>query len=243
MLSLADRYRKFEFQLTDLEDQIIQYILQNRSDVVNMSVQHLAQQTHTVPNSVMRLMKKLEYEGFTQLKLRLKDEMATKETKSPSFQYEMERTMELTDKRLIQLASEWIHHSQRLLVFGAGAHSYISELIVMNIRPFHKDVTFSEHRHENMASLQRFTKKDVVILLSQSGETEQTLDLGKYAKNQGARIIGMSHIGESSLTELVDLMLYCYAPKEETKGYNTTNFVPMAMIARLLVESYRKLCV
>lgn len=243
MLPLEDRYRKFEFQLTDLEDQIIQYILHNRMEVVNMSIQHLAKQTHTVPNSIMRLMKKLDYEGFTQLKLRLKDELATKETKSQSFQYEIERTMELTDTRLIQLAGEWMNQSHRILVFGAGAHSYISELIVMNIKPFHKEVTFSEHRHENIAALQHFTKKDVVILLSQSGDTKQTLDLGDYAKKQGARIIGMSHIGESSLSKLADLMLYCYAPKEETKGYNTTNFVPMAMISRLLLESYRKLCV
>ncbi|WP_270179771.1 MurR/RpiR family transcriptional regulator [Alkalihalobacillus sp. CinArs1] len=243
MLSLEERYRKFEFQLTDLEDQIIQYMLEHRRDVVKMSIQKLAKETHTVPNSIMRLMKKLEYEGFTQLKLRLKDEMEETETNPDSFQYEIERTFELTDPKLIEVASEWMHQSQRLLVYGAGALSYISELLVMNIKPFHKDVTFTVHRHQNIAALHHFTKKDLVILLSQSGDTDQTVELAEYAKERGARVLGMSHMGESRLSRVADLMLYCYAPKEEIKGYNTTNFVPMAIVGRKVVEAYRKLCV
>ncbi|MBM7692765.1 DNA-binding MurR/RpiR family transcriptional regulator [Peribacillus deserti] len=243
MLTLEERYRKHEFQLTDLEEQIIEYILSHRELVVGMSIQNLAKETFTVPNSIMRLMKKLEYEGFTQLKLRLKDELSALKKEESSFRQELDKTWDLVDEKMIGQAADWMAASQRLLVFGAGAQAAISELLVMNIKAFHKEVTFSEHRHENIAALQHFRKKDVVILLSQSGETEQTLDLAVLAKKQEARVIGISHFGKSRLSNLADLMLYCYAPKEETNGYNTTNFVPMAIVGRLLVEAYRKRCV
>lgn len=62
-MRFEERVHKYEYKLNDTDDQIIDYILQYKEDVTGQSIQVLASQAYTVPNTITRLSKKLGYDG------------------------------------------------------------------------------------------------------------------------------------------------------------------------------------
>jgi len=54
----------------------------------------------------------------------------------------------------------------------------------------------------------------VVLLISQSGETADTLASLKYLKDQGIKTIGIINVPESSMGRLVDFLIETHAGPE-----------------------------
>ncbi len=69
----------------------------------------------------------------------------------------------------------------------------------------------------------RFTQRDLVIAVSQSGETADTLAAVKQARVQGARVLGVCNVLGSTLARFSDALLYTAAGPEigvaSTKAY------------------------
>lgn len=104
----------------------------------------------------------------------------------------------------------------------------------------------SEFRYRNPI----ITNKTLVIIISQSGETLDTLAALKDAKSKGARVIAITNVVGSSISREADDVLYTWAGPEiavaSTKAY-TTQLVAMYIIAlyiarlseNISVEEYR----
>ena len=79
----------------------------------------------------------------------------------------------------------------------------------------------SEFRYKNMF----IDDKSLVIFVSQSGETADTLAALKEAKKQGAKTLAITNVVGSSISREADKVVYCYAGPEisvaSTKAYTT----------------------
>lgn len=79
----------------------------------------------------------------------------------------------------------------------------------------------SEFRYKNMF----VDDKSLVIFVSQSGETADTLAALKEAKKQGAKTLAITNVVGSSISREADKVVYCYAGPEisvaSTKAYTT----------------------
>jgi glucosamine--fructose-6-phosphate aminotransferase (isomerizing) len=77
-------------------------------------------------------------------------------------------------------------------------------------------------------------KGDLVIAVSQSGETLDTMEAVREAKKKGATVLAISNVVESSIPRLADLAFYTHAGPEigvaSTKAF-TTQLVAIALIA------------
>ncbi len=77
-------------------------------------------------------------------------------------------------------------------------------------------------------------KNTLLILVSQSGETADTLAALRYAKEQGARVLSITNVVGSSIARESDDVFYTWAGPEvavaSTKAY-TTQIVALVMIA------------
>lgn len=74
-MNFHDRTLLNELKLNDTDDQIIEYIKENIEKVVNQSIKKTSEELFTVPNSIVRLSKKLGYNGFSEMKFALKQEL------------------------------------------------------------------------------------------------------------------------------------------------------------------------
>ena len=69
------------------------------------------------------------------------------------------------------------------------------------------------------------TKKDLVIIISQSGETADSLEALRLARNAGVDVLAIVNVVGSSIARAADMVLYTYAGPEisvaSTKAYMT----------------------
>ncbi len=85
-----------------------------------------------------------------------------------------------------------------------------------------------------------FSEGDLVVAVSQSGETADTLAALKAAREQGATVLAVSNVLESAIPRAADGSLYTHAGPEigvaSTKAF-TTQLVAMLMLAVFLGRS------
>lgn len=56
-MQFQERIQKYEYKLNDTDDQIIEYIINHKQEITNISIQTLTSRLYTVPNTIVRLSK------------------------------------------------------------------------------------------------------------------------------------------------------------------------------------------
>ncbi|MDQ0218134.1 MurR/RpiR family transcriptional regulator [Peribacillus cavernae] len=234
-----ERAQKFEYKLNDTDDQIIEYIIDNKKEVVKLSIQSLASNLFTVPNTITRLSKKIGYDGYSQLKNSLKEELFTEqENLEDSLHFNLQKTFSLIDIDKIAIVTRMLHEAKQVLFFGVGDTVPFCEMMVKNLKIVGKQSEFYMHRHEIIHEINKLDQEDVLFLLSLSGETSQVLEIAALGKERGVKIISLTHFTRNSLQKLADIHLYCYSPGKTLNGYNITDRTPLMIVLRTLSEYY-----
>jgi DNA-binding MurR/RpiR family transcriptional regulator len=237
-MRLEERVQKFEYKLNETDDQIIEYILKHKQEVVKLSIQALAARLFTVPNTIIRLSKKLGYDGFSQLKNSLKDELRAQQVEpEDGLHLYIQKTFQVIDPDRIALVAKRIHEAERVLLFGVGDTAPFCDMLARDLRITKKNVEFHVHRHETLRETQLLTPDDLLMLISLSGETAQVLEVAQLAKSRGVPLVSLTHFYRNSLQRLADVNLYCYAPKQKIKDYNVTDRTSLLIVLRLLAEA------
>ncbi|KKI94026.1 RpiR family transcriptional regulator [Bacillus sp. SA1-12] len=235
----SERVQKYEYKLNDTDDQIVEYIMQNKNDVTTISIQALASLLYTVPNTITRLSKKLGYDGYSQLKNSLKEEInKTVNTQEDSFYFTINKTISLIDMEIISIVAKMLQRARRIIFFGVGDTAPFCELMVKNTRIVGKQADYYVHRHEILYGINQLEKQDVVFFLSLSGETKEVLEMAQLGKEREVQTISLTHFNRNSLQQITDVNLYCYSPRKNVNGYNVTDKTPMMIILQRLSEYF-----
>ncbi|MFQ3544401.1 MurR/RpiR family transcriptional regulator [Halobacillus rhizosphaerae] len=236
-MDLKDRAHKYEYKLNDTDDQIINYILANKSEVIEISIQSLAKELYTVPNTITRLTKKLGYDGFSHLKNSLKDEIKSEEVGQEStIQYNIRRTVELMDEERLSSIVKVLRQAERVFVYGVGDTMPFCELFATHLKIGGKTAEFFLHRHDAVYAMNHATSKDVLFLLSMSGETEQILEMVKLAKDRKVTIVSLTHFSRNTLQEQSNLSYFFYSPRRMLENYNISDKTPVMLALQKLSE-------
>lgn len=159
----------------------------------------------------------------------------------------------LPEQGLIQMDGvyqfqEKLVNADRILIIGCGTSWHaglVAEYIFEELARIPVEVEYaSEFRYRNPV----ITEKDVVIAISQSGETADTLAAIKLAKERGATIFGVCNVVGSSIARETHAGAYTHAGPEigvaSTKAF-TAQVAVLTLIAikiahkkGLLKESY-----
>lgn len=237
-----DRVHKFEYKLNDTDDQIIEFIMNNKKEMVHISIQALAAQLFTVPNTLTRLSKKLGYDGYSHLKNSIKEELQSDDTlEKDELHQNIQRTLSLLDPDKLAITVKMIQDAERVLFFGVGDSMPFCEMMVKNLKIAGKLTEFHAHRHDIMHEINHLKKDALLFFISLSGETPQVLELAKLCKEKQLRSISLTHFSRNSLQSLADVNLFCYSPRQTIDGYNITDKTPLMIIIRALSLHYWQL--
>lgn len=129
---------------------------------------------------------------------------------------------------------EQIAKADRIIIIACGTSwhaALVAEYYFEDLARIPVEVEYaSEFRYRNPI----IRKNDVVIAISQSGETADTLAALKMAKEQGATLIGIVNVVGSTISRVTDAGSYTHAGPEigvaSTKAF-TTQLVLLAMMA------------
>ncbi|MGP4079994.1 MurR/RpiR family transcriptional regulator [Pseudalkalibacillus sp. R45] len=234
-MNLQERAHKYEYKLNDTDDQIVEFMLSHRDQVIEISIQALAKELFTVPNTITRLTKKLGYDGFSQLKNELKDELRLEsEAEEGTIQYNMNRTLELVDYDLIRQVTKQILQSRHIYIFGVGDNLPFCELFTTHLKIGGQTAEYFLHRHDAIYAINHAGKQDVLFLISISGETDQMIEMAELAREKGVTVISLTHFTRNPLQEKADYKLFFYSPKKMLENYNISDKTPVMMVLQLL---------
>jgi len=150
-----------------------------------------------------------------------------------------------TDKGIIQMAGvddnlEKFLNANKIIIIACGTSWHaglVSEYIFENIARIPVEVEYaSEFRYRNPV----INENDIVIAISQSGETADTLAAIKLAKSRGAFVFGVCNVVGSSIARETHAGAYTHAGPEigvaSTKAF-TTQITVLTLIALKLAKA------
>ena len=150
-----------------------------------------------------------------------------------------------TDKGIIQMAGvddnlEKFLNANKIIIIACGTSWHaglVSEYIFEDIARIPVEVEYaSEFRYRNPV----INENDIVIAISQSGETADTLAAIKLAKSRGAFVFGVCNVVGSSIARETHAGAYTHAGPEigvaSTKAF-TTQITVLTLIALKLAKA------
>lgn len=145
----------------------------------------------------------------------------------------------LVDEGIIKMAGIWDHldrisQAQKITIIACGTSWHaglIGEYLIEEFARIPVEVEYaSEFRYRNPI----INENDVVIAISQSGETADTMAAIKMAKEKGAFIYGICNVVDSSIARVTDAGSYTHAGPEigvaSTKAF-TAQLTILSLIA------------
>jgi glucosamine--fructose-6-phosphate aminotransferase (isomerizing) len=155
----------------------------------------------------------------------------------------------LADKNMIKMSSiednlDRFLNANRIIIVACGTSWHaglVAEYLFEDLARIPVEVEYaSEFRYRNPI----VTDKDVVIAISQSGETADTLAAIKLAKSKGAFVYGVCNVVGSSIARETDSGAYTHAGPEigvaSTKAF-TTQITVLTLIALKLGKANKSL--
>ena len=218
--------------LTETEQRLGCYLLDHTSEVIHMNAKEYASACASSPAAVVRFSKRLGFKGFTALKLDLaresgqgdvddfqavirdNDDMETIVRKAERIHLQnTSLTYQMLNVSILSQAVEEICAGRRIHLFGVGASGLLAMDFLYKSSRIGIPATYHADAHTNLATASLLGPEDIVIAISYSGETRETVLAARAAKDRGCKIIAITQANHNTLARLADYPLY--VPSEE----------------------------
>ena len=233
-------------QLAPSEKKIADVILFDPSSFLKMTLAELAQASGSSQAAVVRLWRTLDFAGFHDLKLRVAGDVLKESAINPQPYEEIDQTSDLdtvmtavlerslrgmqdtrslNDAAVVETAVEAVAAAGRICIFGVGAsgivaHDFGTKLIRIGLTA-HSYTDF----HESIMFATQLRSSDVLLAISYSGQTTDTIEVAQMARKCGATVITLTQYGKNPLRDLADIALFVSADESVIR--------PAAMTSRL----------
>lgn len=173
---------------------------------------------------------KVDKEGFDHFMI--KEIVEQKFTVKEAIQYSEDDLKPLLDK---------IKKSNKVYTVGAGTAGFAAQQIAYFLRKY-ANINATELRSYEMSSYKNlFTKDDLLIAVSQSGETADTIEAIEFAKEKGTEIASIVNMLGSTITRISDYKFFSRSGPEicvaSTKAF-TAQIAWGLLIAQSLAGKY-----
>lgn len=215
------------------ERRLGEYIIEAPANVVHLGITELANICGISPSTVTRFCKTFHFKGFPDFKMKLAGELAHK---PPEAQYQdviagndlhkivqaMEAnhlasitdTTRLLDMNELRRAVEALCQAGRIDLYGVATSSMIAQDFYQKLIRIGKNSTAFADSHMQITSASALGPGDVAFAISYGGETPETIDALRCAKDSGAVTISLTQYGSSTLASLADIALFSSSLEE-----------------------------
>ena len=228
-MSCLVKMRTVREELSATEKKIADYILDNSALIRDYSSQNLASSVGVSQSSIIKFSQKLNYTGFTDLKLAIHESVVKSDGEEQSAQNgkgagdqadslqiqlckikneALLTTNELNDEKRILSAVKLLEKSKRMQIIALGAGSLVARNFASMLIQVGKSVVAEVDTYIQLSSIATLGKGDMVLLISFSGQSEKMISLTKQAKKAGVSIISLTSYSANPIRSLADVQLF-----------------------------------
>lgn len=237
--------------LTELEKNVLRYIVSNIDNVMKMGVRGVAKANYTSTSTIMRLSKKLGHTGFVDMHyhlLPLVKRNVTHSEDSNDFMHkeQLDLLLKYTSEKQINDFLDCLDEKSEKFKFiyatgfSAIAAEYINKkLLVLGKRCILASGTDSASIFEN-----NLDSISTMFVISKSGETGQVVSKVKTAKENKIKVISFTGEEENTISRLADVSFKIQdSNKLDDRNVMPNIFFPnvLLLFEFLIYKAYRRL--
>ncbi len=256
-MSVMLKMVKNKEELSVAERAVLDYLIENRDNLKDFGVEKIAEAAYTSPASVVRMCKKLGYQGFKDFKIdfilanakveipdtkEYQDVILTKTYENGRAAIEnniriLEETLKIFNLDIVEKAAQTIMNARKILIFGKGSSYLVCKDLEMKLRRINKFAIAQGESHDQLVDATFLNNKDVVIFISNSGKTKEIVSSALLAKENNATVISITKLGTSVLADISDIVLYTSSLEGEFRSAAMTSRISqLAMVDALFTH-------
>jgi DNA-binding MurR/RpiR family transcriptional regulator len=242
--------------MTQADRQIARFILDHPEQMLTMSSAALAEATGRSQSSVVKFSQKLGYEGYQQLKLDVNKAKAQEfhapagvihGTIDASDSYmtilqkligskllSMRETSAVNTEATIDSALDALMSARRIQLAGVGASSLVARDFSYKLLKLGRTVLVDSDSHIQISNASALNDQDLIIALSHSGRSMETLRIAELAKKRGATLLSVTGLQPNPLLEIADISLFSVADEERVRSSAITSRDAQLMLMDML---------
>lgn len=211
--------------LTRSDRLVMQEILERPGEVIHLTVGELAERTGVAESTVVRACHKLGFRGYQDLKIRLARESTPDNSPvehhlnpkaSPietlravvAIQTEMlGDVLSLVDEKAFTATVDALTNARRIMIVGFGSSSTVAAEAEEKFASIGLDVHAPAQANRRILDASRLTSQDVMICVSQTGATLDTINYGELARRGGATVVAVTSFARTQIEKVADIVL------------------------------------
>ncbi len=232
MKSVLVRLKEYQMQMTPAESEVVQYLLHNPEEAIELSVHELAEKSFSSSATVIRMCRRLGFDGYKELRRSLQYDLAVRKRSEKERRDEisredsleemvdkityknivsLEETKNLVDIPVLQQCVDLLCSARTIYMFGIGSSLCVARDACLKFLRLGKPCVLNDDWHSQLLQARNTAAGDVGLFISYSGQTVEMIECAKSLKENGAKMILITRFATSELAELADYNLYVAA--------------------------------
>jgi len=233
-------------------------VLKNPNKIATMNITQLANHSKTSVSSVVRFSKTLGFRGFPEFKMALVGDLSWKSAKQIDTELldggittsdtlaEIIRKITFSDARAIEATArhidlktfekviELFESSKTIGLFGLVSSGFVALDFQAKLNRLSRRAIAWTDFHSAMTSIALLNKGDVLVAISHSGSTLDTIDVMREFKNRGVMIVLITNAIRSAAVEIADLVIYTSATETTFRSGATASRIAQLTVVDCL---------
>ncbi|MEJ6782675.1 MurR/RpiR family transcriptional regulator [Aminobacter sp. Piv2-1] len=224
--------------------QIGQFIVDNPDEMLRLSSVALAEQTGRSQSSVVKFAQKLGYPSYQQLKLAVSEAKAQQWQAPPGMVHgsidradgyvavqqklvagklaAMQQTMSVNSEQTVAKVLDLLDQADRIHLAGVSSSSLVARDFAIKLMKLGRNVLHDSDSHVQLASAASLGPRDVMLALSHSGTSIETLRIAELASEGGATVVAVASLRDNPLSAIADVVLHTASDEDDVRSSSIT---------------------
>jgi len=238
------------------ERQLARFILEHSGEIQHLGITELAVRSQTSAATISRFCRALHFAGYSEFKMKLAAELARQpvlpvyrdlsagdplprivEAIQANHIRSISDTTRLLDTRELKRAVDALQRAGKVDLYGEGTSGVVAYDLYLKLVRIGKPATAFTDPHMQITSASHLSSSDVAVAISYSGETPETADALRCAKESGATTISLTKYGATAISAMADIRLYASSLEEGMRRGDMASRIAQLHVVDILFTS------
>lgn len=259
MKSVLIRIKQYSPQASGAERGALEYIMHHPDEISQMSIKELSSRSYSSPSTIVRMCRKLGFEGYRDLQKSLLYEIAVRKESHSKNESQVERSggllqtiekvtyrniasledsLKILEESAVETAVDLVDRSSTVLLFGMGASQLVAQDACLKFMRIAKPCVCSADAHSQLVLARGARPTDVAIIISYSGYTDEMIRCAAELRARGTPIIAITRFDNSPLAQLSTCCLYVVATEELFRSGAMSSRISQLNVIDILYTAY-----
>ena len=238
--------------LSESEKRVASFVVQNPKKVLHLNVRELAKQSTSSQAAVIRFCKHLNFESYSNFKLRLARDVfdtyderympdldlesgteaeAVIHTVIERLQRSFSALEHTLDRESITAAVTCIQEAKKTALFGIGASGVVANDFMQKLTRLGTSAFYTPDTDLQLVAASAIRPGDCAFVISYSGEKAEMLEVAHLAKKNGATVVSLTMDSPNTLRQSADITLLVPASERiYRQGASTSRINQLAVV-------------